>query len=295
MTDTGEISHVSDTALWVAALRAREQERPDAAFQDPLADLLAGIRGRKIAASMPRSALVAWAVVVRTAAIDQLIREALALGIDSVLNLGAGQDTRPYRLNLPARLRWIEVDFPDVVELKNAALLGYRPACAVERVGLNLLDRNARSELLARFGSQNRNALVIAEGVIPYFSNDDAAALAVDLASIAACRHWIMDFENAGKRPMPRAWAKRLKSAPFQFQVADWFEFFERLGWQRDKVITSAEQSATIKRPYPHAFPLGFLMYALPASVRQRILSLSGAVLLRRQPLGRRVIVADPA
>src|ERR1700686_1267155 len=138
MTDTHEISHVSDTALWVAALRAREQERPDAAFQDPLADMLAGIRGRKIAASMPRSALVAWAVVVRTTAIDQLIHEALALGIDSVLNLGAGQDTRAYRLNLPARLRWIEVDFPHVVEFKDAALREYRPACGVERVGLNL-------------------------------------------------------------------------------------------------------------------------------------------------------------
>jgi methyltransferase (TIGR00027 family) len=295
MTDTGEISHVSDTALWVAALRGREQQRPDAAFQDPLADMLAGIRGRRIAASMPRSALVAWAVVVRTTAIDQLIHEGLTMGIDSVLNLGAGMDTRPYRLNLPARLRWIEVDFPAVVEFKDAALLGYRPTCAVERVGLNLLDRNSRSELLARFGSQNRNTLVIAEGVIPYFSNDDAAALAVDLASIAAFRHWIMDFENAGKRTMPRAWAKRLKSAPFQFQVADWFEFFEQLGWQPHQVITSAQQSATINRPYPRGFPLGFLMYALPAAIRQRILSLSGAVLLRRQPLGRKATAADPA
>ncbi len=295
MADAVEISHLSDTALWVAALRGQEQERPDAAFHDPLAATLAGIRGRTIAASMPRSALVAWAVAMRTTAIDRLINEGLTLGIDSVLNLGAGMDARPFRLNLPARLRWIEVDFPNVVEFKDAALREHRPACSVERVGLNLFDRSSRNEMLARFGSQNENTLVIAEGVIPYFSNDDAAALAVDLASIAAFRHWIIDFENAGKREMPRAWAKRLKSAPFQFQVADWFEFFERLGWQPDKVITSAEQSALINRPYPHAFPLGLLMYALPAAIRQRILSLSGAVLLRRQPLERRPTAADPA
>lgn len=295
MTDTGEISHVSDTALWVAALRAREQERPDAAFQDPLAHMLAGSRGRQIAASMPRSALVAWAVVVRTTAIDRLIHEGLALGIDSVLNLGAGMDTRPYRLNLPARLRWIEVDFPNVVEFKDAALREYRPACGVERVGLNLIDRPSRGELLARIGSQNENTLVIAEGVIPYLSNDDAAALAVDLASIAAFRHWIMDFENAGTRRTPRAWEKRLKSASFRFQVPDWFEFFERSGWQPCQVITSAQQSATINRPYPHAFPLGFLMHALPAAIRQGILSLSGAVLLRRQPRERKPTGADPA
>jgi O-methyltransferase involved in polyketide biosynthesis len=187
-------------------------------------------------------------------------------------------------MSLPARLRWIEVDFPNVVELKDAALREHRPACQVERVGLNLLDRPARSELLARYGSQYDNTLVIAEGVIPYFSNDDAAALAADLSAVAPFRHWIMDFDNAGKRPMPRAWEKRLKSAPFLFQVDDWFEFFKRFAWQPAKVITSAEQSEAINRPYPFSFPLGLLMHALPASVRRRILSLSGAALMRRQP-----------
>jgi methyltransferase (TIGR00027 family) len=285
MTDPGEISHVSDTALWVAALRGREGERADAGFHDPLATMLAGIRGRKIARAMPRSALVAWSMAMRTTAIDLLINDALKMEIDSVLNLGAGLDTRPYRMSLPARLRWIEVDFPNIVEFKDAALLGATPACRVERVGLNLLDRPARNELLARYGSQNDNTLVIAEGVIPYLSNDDAAALAVDLSSIAPFRHWIMDFDNAGKRRMPRAWEKRLKSAPFLFQVADWFEFFKQFGWQPSKVITSAEQSEAINRPYPFNFPLGLIMHALPASVRRRILSLSGAALMRRQPL----------
>src|SRR5450631_736892 len=106
MSDAGEISHVSDTALWVAALRGREGARAHAGFHDPLATMLAGSRGREIAGSMPRSALVAWAMVVRTTAIDLLINEALKTEIDSVLNLGAGLDTRPYRMSLPARLRW---------------------------------------------------------------------------------------------------------------------------------------------------------------------------------------------
>jgi methyltransferase (TIGR00027 family) len=283
-TDAGQISHVSDTALWVAALRAREGERADALFHDPLAAALAGIRGRKIAASMPRSALVAWAMAVRTSAIDLLINDALKMDIGSVLNLGAGLDTRPYRMSLPARLRWIEIDFPNIVELKDAALLGHTPACRVERVGLDLLDRPSRREMLARYGSQSDNTLVIAEGVIPYFSNDDAAALAADLSSIASFRHWIMDFDNAGERRMPRAWEKRLKSAPFLFQVADWFEFFKQFAWQPHRVITSAEHSEAINRPYPFSFPLGLMMHALPASVRRKILALSGAVLLRRQP-----------
>jgi methyltransferase (TIGR00027 family) len=283
MIGPGEIASVSDTALWVATFRGQEGERRDAVFHDPLAALLAGPRGRKIAASMPRSAAVAWAMIVRTSAIDLLINEALGMGIDSVLNLGAGLDTRPYRMTLPSRLRWIEIDFPNIVEFKNSALLEHAPTCHVERYGLNLLDRPARNELFARLGSELENALVIAEGVIPYFSNDDAASLAADLYSIPAFRNWIMDFDNAGKRQMPRAWKKRLHAAPFLFQVADWFEFFKQFEWRPYRIITSAEQSEKIKRPYPFAFPLGLLMRALPTAVRQKILSLSGAVLMRKQ------------
>jgi hypothetical protein len=47
------ISHVADTALWVATYRALESERPDALFHDRMAGVLAGERGKNIAAGMP--------------------------------------------------------------------------------------------------------------------------------------------------------------------------------------------------------------------------------------------------
>ncbi len=284
MSPEGEISNVTDTALWVATFRGHEGERRDAAFDDPLANLLAGTRGCKIAAAMPRSAIVAWALIIRTVAIDRLLLEALATGIDCVLNLGAGLDTRPYRMSLPSALRWIEVDFPNIVELKNSQLSERTPACRIERVGLDLLDRSARDALFARLGPETKNTLVISEGVLPYLSNGDVARLAGDLYSIPSFKNWIMDFDNAGKRRMPRVWEKRLRAAPFVFQVVDWFEFFKQSGWHPARVITSAEQSAKLDRPYPFAFPLGLIMYALPSSVRGKILSLSGAVMMRKHP-----------
>ena len=283
MTAGGEISGVADTALWVATLRAEEGKRPDAVFHDPLAALLAGARGRMIAEAMQRSAVVAWSMVVRTSAIDSLINEAIGTGIDCVVNLGAGLDTRPYRMSLPAHLRWIEIDLPQIIDLKRSALIEHKPACRIERVGLDLLDRPSRNALLERFGSEAKNALLIAEGVIPYFSNDDAAGLANDLCAIASFRQWILDFDNAGMRRMPREWEKRLRAAPFLFQVADWFDFFRQCGWHPGRVITSAEQSDEIRRPYPFAFPLGFIMHVLPTSMRRRILSLSGAACLQKQ------------
>jgi methyltransferase (TIGR00027 family) len=276
------ITHVSDTALWVATFRALEGQRADAVFDDPLAALLAGERGRNIARAISRPAMAEWGMIIRTSAIDRLIHEALSDGIDTVLNLGAGLDARPYRMQLPAALRWIEVDFPNIVELKNTKLLGQQPVCRVERIGMDLLDRRSRQELFARYGAASRRTLVITEGVISYLSVYDASTLAADLHAEPSVHRWIQDFDNAGKRRLPRGWAKHLKAAPFLFEVKDWFEFFKKYGWQSSKIITSFEESNQINRPYPVDFPYGLLMRVLPQEMRRRILSLSGVAVMQR-------------
>src|SRR6184192_1868522 len=97
------IEHVSDTARWVALYRAMESERPDALFHDPYARRLAGERGERILASMRKGRAWAWPMIVRTAVMDELILRAIQRDrVDTVLNLAAGLDTRPYRLPLQA-------------------------------------------------------------------------------------------------------------------------------------------------------------------------------------------------
>lgn len=279
------IAHVSDTALWVATFRALEGQRTDSAFDDPLAGVLAGARGRAIASAFPRPEMTAWGTIIRTSAIDRLIGEAIDDGIDTVLNLGAGLDTRPYRLRLPESLHWIEVDFPNIVELKNAKLADHPPACRVERIAMDLLNRSSRLELFARCGATSSRILVIAEGLIPYLSVHAASVLATDLHAQESMHRWIQDFDNSGKRVLPRGWAKRLETAPFLFEVKDWFEFFKKYGWQSSRTITSFEESSRINRPYPFDFPYGVLMRVIPDEWRQKILSLSGVVSLKRVAL----------
>jgi methyltransferase (TIGR00027 family) len=276
---------VSDTALWVAAFRAREGPRADAAFDDRLASILAGERGRAIARDIPRAPMVEWGVNIRTSIIDRLINEALASGVDTILNLGAGLDTRPYRMKLPATLRWVELDFPHLIELKNARLAGQAPACELERVGTDLLDRPKRKKLLAQWGASSKNTLVITEGVLAFFSVSDVAALASDLHATAALHFWIQDFDNAGQRRLPRGWAEKLKAAPILFKVKDWFGFFEKYGWRSSQTITSFEESERLQRPYPLDFPFGLMLRALPAAMSRQILSASGAVLMQRSPV----------
>jgi hypothetical protein len=61
---------------------------------------LAGGRGKKIVAKLPKWFLGAWTVALHTVIIDDFIATALQDGVDTVLNLGAGLDTRPYRMPL---------------------------------------------------------------------------------------------------------------------------------------------------------------------------------------------------
>ena len=121
------ISNVSDTARWVATYRAVESARPDALFHDRLADRLAGDRGRAIVAAAPRAIRSGWWLVARTKVMDDVIIDAIADGCDRVLNLAAGLDTRPYRLDLPPDFTWIEADLPELLAEKEQALADETP------------------------------------------------------------------------------------------------------------------------------------------------------------------------
>ena len=256
-----EIEDVSDTALWVAYYRAEEGKRPNALFQDPLAEKLVGDRGRKIAESMPHGKVMQWVMTVRTVALDRLVLEAIAEGVDTVVNLGAGLDTRPYRMELPATLRWIEVDFPNMIQLKNERLSADKPVCQLERMPLDLSDRPASQKLLQEIASRSKKILAITEGVIYYLSNDEAAALADDLHALSQYRFWIQDFQDAGlAKRVPSALRKRMQNAPMKFSAPRWLEFFRQHGWAQKTVISTMEEARRIGRPIPIPFITRLLM-----------------------------------
>src|SRR5258708_6741463 len=121
----GKIHNVSDTALWVAIYRAMETDRHDALFRDPYARRLAGPEGEAIVRNIPRGQGMAWAMIVRTQVFDEVVRELIARErIDMVINLAAGLDARPWRMALPPALRWVDIDFPAMIEYKTSAMKG---------------------------------------------------------------------------------------------------------------------------------------------------------------------------
>ncbi|WP_141733360.1 class I SAM-dependent methyltransferase [Oligoflexus tunisiensis] len=279
MTET-HIADVSDTALWVAAFRALESERPDALFHDPLAAVLTGERGRVIARDMPYPKILAWMMAVRTVAIDRLIFEAIGAGVDTVINIGAGLDTRPYRLDLPKDLQWIEIDFPHMVDMKNIKLSQEVPRCRLSRIGLDVSNRLAAQRLYGEIGSQTRSALVITEGVIPYLSNEHAGQLAEDLRKIPSFRFWIQDYRRSNKvMRQPKKLKKKLKNAPFQFHHPDPLGFFSGFGWKVRTDIKAMDEAERLGRPFPIAFPWTILMRLIPKTRRDAARQVLGYVL----------------
>lgn len=229
------VRDVSDTARWAAIFRARESERPDAVFRDPHARRLAGERGERIAASLPSGDVTGWGWVARTVAFDELIAAEIAAGADLVVNLAAGLDARPYRMDLPPALRWVEVDLPGLIAYKERALEGERPRCALERVGLDLAAGAARGELLRGLAGSARRALAISEGLLIYLTTEEVAALAGDLAAPPAYQRWVFDLASPGLvRRMRRAVGTQLQeaNAPLRFGPPEGPGFFRPYGWR---------------------------------------------------------------
>lgn len=278
------IDNVSDTALWVAAFRAQESERKDAVFKDPLAKKLAGEKGIEIARTTPFAKAMYFAMVVRTTAIDQLVQTAIERGADTVINLGAGLDTRPYRMNLPANLRWIEVDFPHMIRYKNEILATEQPVCSLQRIAADLSQDEERKRLFAQLGAQTKKALIITEGVIGYLTNTQAESLSKDLFATPAFCYWIQDYNQGKLRRHRRAKAlrKKLANAPLQFDVPNPIIFFTHHGWKVHENIYILDQAERIGRTLPAMFPWNILMRIFPQKLRAMANTTYGYVLYGR-------------
>jgi len=241
------IQHTSESALLTAGLRAMESSRSDALFHDPLAAGLAGERGLRIARTLPDGA---WVVAIRTVLIDAFLRSAISSGIDTVINLGAGLDTRPYRMDLPSSLHWVEVDLPSLIEGKTAQLSTEVPACSVERVGLDLADRDARREFFDRIWTTSARAMVLTEGVIGDLSVDEAGGLADDLRAQPGCESWVIEYFS------PRLLSAYQKhqphpNVPVRFDPPSWEAFFTERGWRMKEIRFLGEESERLHRPVP--------------------------------------------
>src|SRR5262245_25684707 len=245
------IRNISDTARWVAVYRAWETERKDALFRDPFARRLAGERGEQIATSMSFTAENSWPFVARTWLIDHVISNQVKLGTDMVINLAAGLDTRPYRMDLPGSLQWVEVDLPEILTYKEDVLRSETPVCQVERVRLDLSDVPARRELFSKLDLRTSRALIVTEGLLIYLDEKDVTSLGQDLAVARSFQHWVMDLSSSALLKML---AKKIggpldrAGAPLKFAPPEGPDFFARCCGKPVRIHSVIHTAAKLNR-----------------------------------------------
>lgn len=263
-----------------------ETERPDALFRDPFARRLAGERGEDITRRMRRGRSSGNPMIVRTIVLDEIILDAVTrLGADMVVNLAAGLDARPWRLPLPSHLRWVDVDFPDMLQYKGDMLRDATPVCRYEAIPTDLTDPAARRALFARLGGEAKRAIVVSEGLLIYLTADDVASLAADLRAVPSFRWWLFDLASPRLlKMMRRMWGKSVEAgnAQFKFGPREGPDFFERFGWRVSLFRSGFEEMYRRKRSVPGIGFWLFLMRFMPRSRRDEVRRFVGYVLLER-------------
>ena len=245
------VENISDTARWVAFFRAEESERPDAVFHDPFARRLAGEKGEQIANAIEFSRKNSWSFVARTYLFDEFIKQHVEQGYNMIVNLAAGLDARPYRMQLPKTLKWVDVDLPAMINYKNEILQNENPNCEYRTIALDLANRKPRLELFQQLNKECKKALVVTEGLIIYLTYDQAAELSTDLSSQNHFHRWIFDLaspallEMAKKEMGP---ALKESGTVFQFAPEEGEEFFERYGWKHIESKSKLKTAAMLNR-----------------------------------------------
>jgi methyltransferase (TIGR00027 family) len=241
---------VSDTALLVAMHRAQESDRADAHFHDPYARALAGDRGERIARDLSYGQ-AGWPVVARTLFFDSVVtRLAQAGAVACVVNLAAGLDARPYRLDLPSTLRWVEADLPDMLDYKALRLAGSEPRCVLERVPADLTSGAAVAHVLEKSG--DLPTLVITEGLLVYLREEAVERLGRALAARPNLRRWLLDISGAAAL----RWGSRGRlgrqlataNATHRWAPSEGADYFRAFGWTPVEVRSSWQEAVRLRR-----------------------------------------------
>jgi methyltransferase (TIGR00027 family) len=229
------IKDTFDTARLVACYRAIESERPGSLIQDPYARLLAGERGAQLVHAYERSSQEVWGTVLRTHIYDEILLRTIEQGqMNTVINLAAGLDARPYRLPLPASLHWIEVDFASILQYKEERLADAKPACKLERVTLDITESEALKHFLTSVSEEGRRILVLTEGLLVYLMAEQVAELARVLHEQEAVQLWLTEFiTRLPPEKIRRAWNSiAAESVQERFVATNGAAFFAEYGWR---------------------------------------------------------------
>jgi methyltransferase (TIGR00027 family) len=242
----------------MAAARARESERADRLFYDPLAAALAGPEGfawlerMETAAGSDGPGLYP---VIRTRFFDDFLLDSCnRLGVCQVVLAAAGLDTRAFRLDWPSRMRLYEMDLPEVLDTKEDVIdrAGAKPSCERRSIRVDLRGTSWPETLLASGYRPERPSVWLIEGLLYYLTRAAVHKLLEKVGALTTTGSLLgLDVMNRGLFYSLVAWplqaALARLGAPGRFGTNDPERLMARHGWEAD-VTQPGEEGANFGR-----------------------------------------------
>ena len=170
--------------------------------------------------------------------------------------LGAGLDTRAFRLGWPAGVRLFELDLPEMLEFKEHVLAGEAatPRCARAVVPVDL-QTGWTTELLAAGFRASAPTAWLAEGLMIYLSHEEAEGLLTTIGELSAPGSQLAFEHRTGNgdevasltRKLPGAEAlTKLWKGGLTGQATDWLD---EHGWRAARLQQRSALAGSYGRP----------------------------------------------
>lgn len=265
--DTWDLAtSVGATATMVAAARAIASNTDDPVINDPFAEPLVRAVGVDFLTRWATGDLAAadiddedssWklehmpaAVAARTRFFDSFFHDATQAGIRQAVILASGLDARAYRLSWPDDMAVFEIDQPEVIAFKTAALAELGAAPTVDRRTVAIDLRQDWPAALRQAGlDPTRPTAWIAEGLLGYLPPEAQDLLMDNITALSAAGSRLAmeampsrperDLEEA--REMMRRSTAKWREHGFEFdwedvgfegERKDVADYLDGLGWR---------------------------------------------------------------
>ncbi len=169
------LSNLQKTLLITLHAKSLESKHEDSILQDHFAaEVVSQIDFDFSQFRLSRNAIVA--VAIRAKALDQWTSAFLDENEQAnVIHVGCGLDSRHQRLCPGEGVSWWEVDYPEVMALREKT---YRSQPRCHLVGADILEENWFQSI-----PSDVPTIVVAEGVLPYFTQDAATRFLTSIVS----------------------------------------------------------------------------------------------------------------
>jgi len=250
---------LSATAHWIAAIRARENERQDALFHDPWAAMLAGEKGMAWIKERTEESVIP--ILLRTRYFDDFLQRIVHQDkIHQIVLMAAGMDTRAFRLEWPEGTQFFELEQSQVLHYKEEILqsAGAFPACQRTTIEVDLCGSWEEKLTKTGFDPHERSGWLL-EGFLFYLPERTIAEL-LDRVSALASQGSRVGFDIVNRitltHPLTLHWIQmQAKSgAPWLGTMDDPVGVLNALGWTARLTQAGQEDANHGRWPFP-VFP----------------------------------------